>query len=142
MRVHPHDQLAGAKEKTRHKMTGNGWHKGTAMFLLFAMMTEPKEAKHETICTRETGWHRRGSSHTRHNIMLPPCADRQWDRSPNNEDWNPHGKDYEPKMDSKTKRNHQCTYRRAPLRIRTKSDIRAQDCLAFERRKGQPHTRR
>ena len=34
---------AGATEKTRHRMIGNGWHIGTAMFLLFTVLAETTE---------------------------------------------------------------------------------------------------
>ena len=40
-------------------MTRNGWHIGTALLLLFAMMAQPTETKYLNIRARETNWHRR-----------------------------------------------------------------------------------
>ena len=56
---------AGATEKTRHRMIGNGWHIGTAMFLLFTLLAEPTEAARRDNL-QETVWHRRGSDQTSH----------------------------------------------------------------------------
>ena len=82
---------AGATEKTRPRMIGNGWHMGTAMFLLFALLVEPTEARND-VQTERANWHRQGSFHKKHNAPLitermsdskPSTADRlgeKWER--------------------------------------------------------------
>ena len=84
-----HTAAAGATEKTRHRMIGSGWHIGTAMFLLFTLLAEPTEARRQDAETRETGWHRRGSSHMRRNRPTTTGAIQQSNCAPENQEHEP-----------------------------------------------------
>ena len=75
---------AGATEKMRHRMIGNGWHIGTAMFLLFTLLAEPTEAARRDNL-QETVWHRQGSAYTSHSLPMSSTTRLQKLTSDNND---------------------------------------------------------
>lgn len=82
---------AGDTEKTRHRMIGNGWHIGTAMFLLLTLLAEPTEAKkHDN--PQETVWHRQGSTHTSRSPPVSETPPRIWTPDKDDETSDEHGR--------------------------------------------------